>query len=188
MLFTLLRVQVVLTHVTTHLPARGAFLELLRRTARSNSADAVASCLCYPAGGWYPPSGDAVAAAPEDRGDAKRPSSQWRPPRLKLVGPDSEGAADLEPAGPRRGKPRPPVRVRGPLRASHARAGASGHRLFLNAAPPRVRPAGRLMREPPIATGTECARAGPSTGTWPGAVTRAPRRTFVGTSGAELPT
>jgi hypothetical protein len=42
----------------------------------SNSADALALCPVLPRARLFPSSGDAVAAALEDRGDAKRPVSQ----------------------------------------------------------------------------------------------------------------
>jgi hypothetical protein len=88
MLFTLLRVQVVETHVTTHLPARGALAGVLRRTARLQLSGCASTLPCatprvvgtpqWECSGWQ--ALQPVAAAPEDRGDAKRPSSQSPPP------------------------------------------------------------------------------------------------------------
>ena len=46
MLFTLLRVQVVETHVTTHLPACGALAGVLRRTARLQLSGCASTLPC----------------------------------------------------------------------------------------------------------------------------------------------
>ena len=57
MLFTLLQIQDIETHINTRMQARGAILGLLRRTA-SNSADALAlHSAVYPARGCFPPVG-----------------------------------------------------------------------------------------------------------------------------------
>ena len=77
MLFTLLQIQDIETHINTRMQARGAILGLSRRTAWLQLSGCASTALCrVPRARLFPSSGDAVAAALEDRGDAKRPVSQ----------------------------------------------------------------------------------------------------------------